>query len=125
MPHPDHIINLTPHEVVVIDGSTLAVLQRYPSAGEARVKVLRHAYGLVTVGVSPGGSPVLVPVYRTTFGALVDLPEPRVGTAYIVSRIAAEVARAEGRSTADLLIPDDVLRGPDGQGVGCRAFAVL
>lgn len=48
---------------------------------------------------------------------------PFVTVRYIVSRIAVEAARASGRTTDDLLIPDDLVRGPGGQPIGCRGFA--
>lgn len=137
----DIAANLTPHEVVVLagptpepcdnglgtvqaNGSFHAVWARYPSAGEARAEARREQRDHVYVADDSGG-PVFVPVNRVRFGDVDGLPEPTIGAAYIVSRITAEAARAQGRPTADLLIPDDVVRGADGQPVGCRSFSTL
>ncbi|HVH53225.1 MAG TPA: hypothetical protein VNA32_03750 [Actinomycetota bacterium] len=43
----------------------------------------------------------------------------------VAAGIRLEAQRAHGRPTDDLLIPDDLVRGPDGQPIGCRGFAVL
>jgi hypothetical protein len=129
----DQITNLTPHEVVLVreDGSKL---HAWPSVGEARATTRREVVDTVVVvvgHVSDGerfaGEELTesCPVYRLAFGAVAGLPDPEIGTAYIVSRITAEAARDEGRSIADLLIPDDIVRDPDGQPIGCRGFARL
>jgi hypothetical protein len=122
----DQITNLTPHEVVLVreDGSRL---RAWPSVGEARATVTRERVASVVLDDDRSYDLTgLAAVSRPTFGEVIGLPDHvRRPAGYIVSRIAAEAARASGRPTDDLLIPDDVVRGPDGQPIGCRAFARL
>lgn len=124
----DNIVNLTPHEVVVLaenlgDGHQ-PVLARYPSAGEARAEPRREYAGNVHVA-DVDGQARFATIRRVDFGPVAGLPEAEIGTAYIVSRITAVAARAEGRATADLLIPDEIVLDDDGRPVGCVAFSVL
>jgi hypothetical protein len=119
----ERIVNLTPHPVTVIGGVADLPCVTYPSAGEARAEPRRQQVDSIHVADDEG--PILVPIYRVSFGAIEGLPAPQLGTTYIVSRITAEVARDAGRPTDDLLIPDDLVRDDSGQPLGCRAFARL
>lgn len=120
----ERIVNLTPHPVTVIERVYDLPCVTYPSAGEARAEPHRQQVDSIHVADDPDG-PILVPIYRVTFGAIEGLPAPQLGTTCIVSRITADVARDAGRPTDDLLIPDDLVRDDDGQPLGCRAFARL
>lgn len=66
-----------------------------------------------------GGMRDHLPLVRRKFGAVSGLPDPKDGVAYIVSQIIAD-ALPERR---DLLVPADVVRGADGQVIGCKSFA--
>ena len=59
-----------------------------------------------------------IPVYVTTFGEVVDLPEEEEGRYYIVSALVR--AAAPGRQ--DLLSPGDPVRDGEGRVIGCRSF---
>jgi len=61
-----------------------------------------------------------VPTVRKSFGAVTGLPDPAPDTLYIVSQIVFDAL--PGRN--DLIVPSDVVRGPDGQVIGCRSFSV-
>ena len=102
------IINLTPHEVKVLntDGE---VVQSFPSEGVVRCQVTRQQEGEVNG----------IPINRTVFGEVEGLPEPQDDVVYIVSAIVAQAAKDRG----DLVIPDDAVRDEQGRIVGCRAFA--
>jgi hypothetical protein len=121
------IVNLTPHDVTLVEGSYAPIrIKVFPSAGEVRAEAERVEVGRVRV-YEDGTLPlhlVEVPVYEVQFGR-VKLPDLAPGTLYIVSRIAAEAIRAQGGSTDNLLIPDDLVRSPGGQPIGCRSFAKL
>lgn len=60
-----------------------------------------------------------VPTVRLVAGPAVDLPEPEIGTLFIVSRVIAEACP----DRADLLVPDNLVRDGAGRVVGCRSLA--
>ena len=110
------VINLTPHEVTVLDEQQ-NVLVRIPSAGVARAVQRDENAGSVQVeGIN-------VPVVTTAFGDTDGLPEPTEGVSYVVSIITANAARAQGRSTTDLLITSGPVRNAAGAIIGCTRFA--
>jgi len=110
------LINLTPHEVTIVDedGNTLLAI---PSSGVARAAQRDVPAGSIeTEGV-------VVPVVITEFGETDGLPEPTEEVAFIVSIITLNAAKAQGRSTADLFITSGLVRDDKGQPIGCRALA--
>ena len=108
------IVNLTPHEVKIVDGGN-NVVAVFPSDGVARAS--QH-----DVLVDEINS---IPVVKTEFGEVLGLPEPAEDTVFIVSRITVEVACARGLNTDDLLITSGAVRDDQGRIVGCRALARL
>ena len=106
------IRNLTPHRIVMVNanGETLRVFE---SEGIARA-----TQSNVQVAEVDG-----IPVMETHFGKTVDLPNYEEGVFLIVSIITANAARANGRTTSDLLLTTDTVRDADGRIVGCKAFA--
>ncbi|QUB37497.1 hypothetical protein J5A52_05210 [TM7 phylum sp. oral taxon 349] len=108
------VVNLTLHEVKIVDGGN-NVVAVFPSDGVARVS--QH-----DVLVDEINS---IPVVKTEFGEVLGLPEPAEDTVFIVSRITVEVARARGLNTDDLLITSGAVRDDQGRIVGCRALARL
>ena len=103
------IINLTPHTINATrrDGSVRAIA---PSGSVARC-----SQSSVEVGEVEG-----IPLYRTTFGEVTGLPAPEEGVLYIVSALV----RMAVPHRADVVSPGELLRGPDGQPVGCKGLAV-
>lgn len=108
------IKNLTPHEVVMCDEAGKEVA-KYPSMGVARAEFKDV----------PAGEVCGFPVVRKEFGPTVDLPEPTEGTYYLVSLTTAQAAKAEGRTTDDLLMTANLVRDDAGRVVGCKAFSRL
>ena len=108
------IVNLTPHEVKIVDGGN-NVVAVFPSDGVARVS----QYDVLVDEINS------IPVVKTEFGEVLDLPEPAEDTVFIVSCITVEVARARGLNTDDLLITSGAVRDDQGRIVGCRALARL
>ena len=104
------IVNLTPHDVIVVDenGNTIKVFPK--SKTPTRCSVSREVIGKV------GG----YPLYKSVFGAVENLPTPKKGRFYIVSRLVAEAVKRN-----DLLIPDDTVRDNEGRIIGCRGFSRL
>lgn len=106
------VVNLTPHEVKVY-GDDDVVIASFPSRGQARAR--QHDV--------PVGEIKSIPVVETGFGEVTGLPEPAEGTVFIVSVITVNAARAQGRTTDDLLITSNAVRDGQGRIIGCRAFA--
>jgi len=99
-------INLTPHAITeVLSGRT------FPASGE----VARVAAAFVLLGEVG-----TVPLFRRTFGEVTGLPAQQSGVTLIVSALVA--AANPGRK--DLVSPGDLVRGADGQPVGCKGFVV-
>lgn len=107
------IVNLTPHSVTYIhdDGTT----EVFPSQGIARASVETEELG------SRDGYRIT----RSHFGEPVNLPEPQEGAVLIVSLATANAAAQYGRTTDDLLFPNETVRDAGGNIIGCRSFAVL
>lgn len=108
------IVNLTPHEVKIVDGGN-NVVAVFPSDGVARAS----QHDMLVDEINS------IPVVETEFGEVLGLPEPTEGTVFIVSRITVEAARAQGLSTDDLLVTSGAVRDDQGRIVGCRALARL
>ena len=112
------IINLTPHEVVLLDKDTHEVIVRVPPSGIiARAEQEDVVVGLVKVEGRE------ISVVRSTFGEVYNLPEydPTADVAYVVSSLTAQAAK--GR--LDLLIASGSVRDADGKIVGITQFATV
>jgi len=104
-------VNLTPHALSVhkLNGEVLILP---PSGTVARVAVTRSA-------APPIGD---VATAYSNFGEVTDLPEPVLGTCYIVSAMVA-LASAKGDSPRwDVLSPGELIRDDAGRPVGCRGL---
>lgn len=101
------IINCTPHVLSIVraDGSVLILA---PSGVVPRVSATQ----------TPVNDVDGITVTVTTYGDVVDLPPLLPGVWRVVSRMVLSVS---GR--CDLLAPGDLIRGPDGQPVGCRGLS--
>lgn len=98
------ILNLTPHAVNV-DGTVFL-----PSGNVARVSSIS-----VDAGVFEG-----VPLARTSFGNVIDLPDQQDGTLLIVSGMV----RSALPNRLDLASPGDLIRNESGQVTGCKNLIV-
>jgi len=105
------IVNLTPHAINFVgeDGSELFEIV---SDGV----VARVATESVTIGNVNG-----IPVKKTMFGEVDDLPEPRPNTVYIVSSLVAQ--RCKDRE--DVFIPNESVRDEKGRVIGCKSLGKI
>jgi hypothetical protein len=103
------IINLTPHELNLHRGTEIeTILSTTPPARVGtEKKVLGELNGY--------------PVNLTTFLEVENMPAKEEGKVFVVSRIVAEALKNQGR-TADVFIPDDVVRDEKGVIIGCCSF---
>jgi len=105
------LVNLTPHEIVLMPAPG-GEIHIPPSGTVARCETCREAKGVV------GVCGTLIPINRTTFGAITGLPDPAPDTLYIVSAVVAQAARRD-----DVVIVDDAVRDEAGRIIGARALA--
>lgn len=122
-----NIINCTPHEVVIYETSDCYMRDgslylrddeeeypqpylTYPAAKEpARVTFVQK----------PAGMADGIPVYWWAPEEIVNFPEPKPGTYYIVSKMVAQAWPAR----EDLIFPGTLVRDADGHIVGCVDFS--
>jgi hypothetical protein len=118
---PVNLVNLTPHEVVVYDASGNLVLKVPPSGRVARV----------TTKEEPVGDINGIPIFKTTYGDVENLPDPEPGTVYIVSLLVLQALQAHGIQRSDVVAPNTAptphgaVRDAQGRIVGVRSFVVL
>ena len=102
------IINLTPHQLSI--HTPQGVVAAPPSGEIARVSSSRRK-----VGEFEG-----IELWNTSYGEVTGLPEPAEGTLYVVSGMV----RGAVPSRLDVASPGELLRGPDGQPIGCGGLNV-
>lgn len=107
------LINLTPHDVVVLDENGVEVLRVVPQEQPARLVEVRGATS--TLRCEDKDIPVVGLGY---LDVVLNLPVPQDGVKYIVSRVTAQGIPPR----ADLLFPIDEVRDAANQIIGCRAF---
>lgn len=114
------VVNLTPHELTVYqDGQ---VMIRIPASGTvARVKSRATFVGNVQLDDIYGGW--TIPIVKTEYGEIENLPDPQPGTVNIVSILVAQVLQGK---RDDVVAPDtgpeSVVRDSEGKILGVRRF---
>lgn len=105
------ILNLTPHTLNI---NSVEI----KSSGIARVS---ESSKLVRTELTGYGA---IPVFRTTFGQVIDLPEEQEDTLLVVSAITAKAALAENPNRRDIFVPGKQIRDAEGRIVGCEGIAI-
>ena len=101
------VVNCTPHPVtIVVNG---VVVKTIPTSGEV---------ARLSVSTEPAGEVMGISVTRTLFGEPVGLPEPEVGTCYIVSQLVKNALPERD----NLVVPAEVVRDAAGNIVGCKSL---
>lgn len=109
------IINTTPHVVRVQVNGAEQYREFHPEMSVRAAQELREVHK---------GTFEVCKVHYSS----VSLPEPSENVAYIVSTIVANAAKASGRTTSDLLVPDsgpDCIRDERGQVFAVRRFIIV
>lgn len=109
-----HVLNLTPHHLVVFNEHNEPFVDRAPDGPPARVEEVRS--GVVATPTDLGELPFLDVAYADEVSGL---PAPQPDVRYLVSRVTA--AALIGRRD-DLLFPVDEVRNEQGMPIGCRAL---
>ncbi len=106
------VINLTPHDIVVVYGDEKKV---FPKSGSvARVSVEYYPTQL--------GEILGVPTTSSSYGEVIGLFREIPGVFYIVSTMVAQAM--EGKRL-DLLSPGPLIRDENGQPVGCSSLNMV
>ena len=108
-----NIINLTPHDVKVFADEQEHV---FPKSGTvARVNSTSQHFRFVNG----------LPVHRTIYGEVENIPKPQEGVIYIVALLVAQVL---GNSRVDIVCPDtgpdSAVRDEKGLIAGVRRFMI-
>ena len=110
------VINLTPHDVVIVDDDGNEI-KRYPASGQV---------ARVNSKADPIGELDGIQVVRTKYGDVDGLPDKQPNTVYLVSLV---VAQALGKSRTDVYVPDtgpgSVVRDDKGQIIGVKRLMQL
>lgn len=108
------IVNLTPHALNLMPGGPAGPTVTIPPSGQvARCAVDRVQVDTVTV------NGITVPVNKTQFGTVSDLPDPQPDTIYVVSALVAQAVSYR----PDVFMVDDAVRDDQGRIIGARALA--
>ena len=107
------IVNLTPHAVNIINNDNSVAITIEASGNVARCSQTIDIVGDITV------NSVSIPISSSSYGEVIDLPDPKPGYYYIVSRLVMSACPAR----QDLLCPNDLVRNDAGQVIGCRSLA--
>lgn len=105
------LVNLTPHPV------TIGQVTIPPEETPARASTQREQIGSFDIE----GNSTATPINIVTFGNVENLPEPKQGTFYLVSRIVAEACP----DRQDLLMVDETVRDNSGRIVGAKSLSRL
>ena len=101
------IKNLTPHTVTIITGKeNIIYMPIYPTP--------RLSTKTEFIGAIDG-----VPLTKTVFGEVQDLPPKKEGVYLIVSRLVLSACPTR----TDLLVPNELVRNDKGQIIGCKSLA--
>lgn len=109
----NNAINLTPHDVVLVDGTNNPILTIPASGSLARCKASTITTGSVNV------NGVEIPVTETVMGEVTGLPDEVEGTVLVVSLAVAKAVP----DRRDVLVPNESVRDANGNIVGCRSLA--
>jgi hypothetical protein len=113
-------INLTPHKITVYDSKGERVIAEIPPSGlVARVSTVSRVVGEVAG----------IPVRKTEYGEIENLPDPMPDTYYIVSTVVLIALKEKGIHRSDVISPDtnpdSAVRDSEGRIVGVKFFQIL
>lgn len=100
--------NFTPHTITFLNDRNEVILE-VPSSGIARAAQSRTSVGAING----------IPVNKSSFGRVENLPEPEEGVILVVSALTAQACPERN----DVYITDDAVRDETGRIIGCRALA--
>jgi len=105
-----NFVNLTPHVINIYDDSGNTLLHTIESSN-----IVRCAVKSVLVGTFDD-----VSLYSTSYGDVIDMPEPQLNTMYIVSM----PVRLALPDRDDIASPGDLIRNEAGLPIGCKGLNI-
>jgi hypothetical protein len=113
-------VNLTPHEIVVYDQTGQNIILRIPPSGTVcRVSTISKVVGEING----------IPVRKTVYGEIENLPPPQPDAIYITSTLVLIALKDKGIRRDDVIATDttsdSVIRDKDGKIIGIKYFQVL
>lgn len=106
------IINMTPHDVNIIDARGNILKTFEPSGNLIRLSAKVERYGKF------GNLPI--PKSRTIYGQAEGLPDRADGIYYIVSQLVKNALQYR----TDLVVPAEVVRDEKGNIIGCQSLGL-
>jgi len=110
------LYNLTPHTIVLMDEDN-NVLEKFEPFGGLVARAAQTKELIEELSIND----LTIPVYRSKFGKVENLPEPQEGHGYIVSALTAQAVQ----NRDDVFITMDPVRDEQGRIVGCRALGKI
>ena len=111
------LVNCCPHDINILNEEN-KIIWSLPQ-GEHTARCRRYEETAPEIILDDGT--VVFATKKVVRREILDLPEPKEGVLYIVSKWVAEWAI--GRN--DLLVPNGVVKGNDGTKLGCRGLSVI
>lgn len=107
------ILNLTPHDINIVDGEGNILMVLPGTENPARAMQAEKSLGAING----------IPVIGMEFGAPENLPTPEDGVWLLVSKTTADAALKSGRTVADLLLTGKTVRDTSNRIIGCQALS--
>lgn len=113
---PMELINLTPHEIIIVLTNEQRTQIRLPASGVV-ARVDTQSTDLTPLYLPDGTE---VPVKRSILKEVVGLPDTKPKVGYVVSRLVLEAVKHE---RYDVFSPGEFVRNDQGQIVGCLGLS--
>jgi len=107
------LVNLTPHTINFYNDKNELIYSVEPSGKVARLKTKTIVTGYYKIA-----DDIIIPVTKTVFGEIENLPKCDYETAYVVSTLVAQACSDRW----DIFIPNDSVRDENGNIIGCRSL---
>ena len=109
------IRNLTPHAINILNDNNEVIVTIEPSGIIARAAQTKELVEELCV------DGMTIPVYKSEFGKVENLPEQEKDTIFVVSALTAQACK--GRP--DVYITDNPVRDEQGRIIGCRSLGKI
>ena len=106
-----NFLNYTPHALNIVCGEEIITI--LPSGTVARIDIFRKQMNAI-----PYSEKTSIPITYCESGEIINLPEARFGTIFIVSAMVAEVAKR-----VDVMSPGELVRDWKGVVIGCKGLS--
>jgi len=109
------IINLTPHDIKIVrEGKVVATIPASGNVARLTTSITIHS-GFKFDGIN-------IPLTKTNFSEVENLPEERDDTLLMVSQLIKNCPDLQDRN--DLVVPAEMVRDENNNIIGCRSFGL-